>query len=152
MLYPLTHTSDHHIHFFFSESHRNMFVQSFLDISSNWFLKKLEFQPRGVFVLITFLYLFSMCVFSAQITCENNLKFDYNMQACNHTCLSLSGPDPRCGVEDAPVEGCGCLEGTHLNKGLTCSPKAQCPCSHKDSSIPTGPVVIDGRQWWVTVL
>ncbi|XP_067111064.1 mucin-6-like [Osmerus mordax] len=84
---------------------------------------------------------------NAQISCENNLKFDYNMQACNHTCLSLSGPDPRCGVEDAPVEGCGCLEGTHLNKGLTCSPKAQCPCSHQDSSIPTGPVVIDGRQW-----
>lgn len=71
------------------------------------------------------------------------------MQVCNSTCLSLSRPDPRCGVEDAPVEGCGCLEGTHLTGGLTCTPKAQCPCHHQGGVTPPGPVIIDGRQWWV---
>ena len=113
------------------------------------FLKGLSFS-KGAYLFHDFTVF--PCVFSAQISCENNLEFAYNMQACNRTCLSLSGPDPRCGVEDAPVEGCGCLEGTHLNKGLTCSPKAECSCSHQDSSIPPGPVVIDGLQWWVTVL
>uniref|UniRef100_A0A4W5M4V5 VWFD domain-containing protein n=1 Tax=Hucho hucho TaxID=62062 RepID=A0A4W5M4V5_9TELE len=80
------------------------------------------------------------------VSCENNQRFDYEMQACNSTCLSLSRPDPRCGVEDAPVEGCGCLEGTHLNGGLTCTPKAQCSCHHQGGVIPPGPVIIDGRQ------
>nr|XP_029484515.1 LOW QUALITY PROTEIN: mucin-19-like [Oncorhynchus nerka] len=80
------------------------------------------------------------------VPCENNQRFDYEMQACNSTCLSLSRPDPRCGVEDAPVEGCGCLEGTHLTGGLTCTPKAQCPCHHQGGVTPPGPVAIDGRQ------
>nr|XP_046153596.1 LOW QUALITY PROTEIN: mucin-19-like [Oncorhynchus gorbuscha] len=79
------------------------------------------------------------------VPCENNQRFDYEMQACNSTCLSLSRPDPRCGVEDAPVEGCGCLEGTHLT-GDTCTPKAQCPCHHQGGVTPPGPVAIDGRQ------
>ncbi|XP_045554595.1 mucin-2-like [Salmo salar] len=80
------------------------------------------------------------------VSCENNQRFDYEMQVCNSTCLSLSRPDPRCGVEDAPVEGCGCLEGTHLTGGLTCTPKAQCPCHHQGGVTPPGPVIIDGRQ------
>uniref|UniRef100_A0A673Z713 VWFD domain-containing protein n=1 Tax=Salmo trutta TaxID=8032 RepID=A0A673Z713_SALTR len=73
------------------------------------------------------------------VSCENNQRFDYEMQVCNSTCLSLSRPDPRCGVEDAPVEGCGCLEGTHLTGGLTCTPKAQCPCHHQGGVTPPGP-------------
>ncbi|XP_055761298.1 mucin-2-like [Salvelinus fontinalis] len=80
------------------------------------------------------------------VSCENNQRFDYEMQACNSTCLSLSRPDPRCGVEDAPVEGCGCLEGTHLTGGLTCTSKAQCPCHHQGGVTPPGPVIMDGRQ------
>ncbi|KAF1372491.1 hypothetical protein PFLUV_G00265960 [Perca fluviatilis] len=64
------------------------------------------------------------------LKCEKNQVFSYNMQACNHTCRSLSGPDPRCGLEDALVEGCGCPAGTHLNQGDTCSPKAECNCHY----------------------
>ncbi|KAG7215942.1 hypothetical protein INR49_031538, partial [Caranx melampygus] len=51
------------------------------------------------------------------LTCQKNQEFFYDVRACNHTCRSLSGPDPRCWVDDAPVEGCGCPEGTHLNQG-----------------------------------
>ncbi|XP_039648190.1 mucin-19-like isoform X2 [Perca fluviatilis] len=80
------------------------------------------------------------------LKCEKNQVFSYNMQACNHTCRSLSGPDPRCGLEDASVEGCGCPAGSHLNQGDTCSPKAECDCHYYRGTTPPGPVVIDSRQ------
>ncbi|XP_056132665.1 mucin-19-like [Lampris incognitus] len=84
---------------------------------------------------------------NCMLTCKNNLEFSYEMQACNRTCLSLSGPDPdpRCEVEDAPVEGCGCREDTHLSKDRTCIPKVQCPCHHQGGVTPPGPVTLDGR-------
>ncbi|XP_071358816.1 mucin-2-like [Trachinotus anak] len=80
------------------------------------------------------------------LTCQKNQEFSYDMRVCNHTCRSLSGPDPRCWVDDAPVEGCGCPEGTHLNLGHICTPKAECVCHHYGGTTPPGPVVIDGRQ------
>lgn len=86
-------------------------------------------------------------VFVTALTCEKNQEFSYNVRACNHTCRSLSAPDPRCGQEDAPVEGCGCPEGTHLNQGQICTPKTECVCHHHGGITPPGPVVIDGRQW-----
>ncbi|XP_039892040.1 LOW QUALITY PROTEIN: mucin-5B-like [Simochromis diagramma] len=83
---------------------------------------------------------------NCSLTCEKNQEFSYNVRACNHTCRSLSAPDPRCGQEDAPVEGCGCPEGTHLNQGQICTPKTECVCHHHGGITPPGPVVIDGRQ------
>ncbi|XP_056281300.1 mucin-2-like [Pseudoliparis swirei] len=80
------------------------------------------------------------------VTCQKNLEFSYNMRTCNHTCRSLSGADPRCGPGGAPVEGCGCPEGTHLNNGQSCTPKAECPCYHHDGAAAPGPVIIDGRK------
>ncbi|KAI3366869.1 hypothetical protein L3Q82_009520 [Scortum barcoo] len=80
------------------------------------------------------------------LKCQKNQEFSYNMQACNHTCRSLSGPDPRCQLDDAAVEGCGCLEGTHLNQEQICTPKAQCQCHYNGDTIPPGTTVIDGRK------
>ncbi|KAM6895778.1 mucin-19-like [Xenentodon cancila] len=60
------------------------------------------------------------------VNCPKNQEFSNDIRACNRTCRSLSGPDPRCELEDAPVEGCGCPEGTHLNQGDICTPKTQC--------------------------
>ncbi|XP_047192426.1 mucin-2 [Scophthalmus maximus] len=80
------------------------------------------------------------------LKCQRNQGFSDDVRACNRTCRSLSGPDPRCWVDDAPVEGCGCPEGTHLNQGHVCTPKAECVCHHYGSTTPPGPVVIDGRQ------
>ncbi|XP_070785481.1 mucin-6 [Enoplosus armatus] len=80
------------------------------------------------------------------LKCQKNQEFSYNMQACNHTCHSLSGPDPRCGLDDMPEEGCGCPEGTHLNQGNICTPKAECVCQHSNGTTPPGPVVIDGQK------
>ncbi|XP_029681304.1 mucin-2-like [Takifugu rubripes] len=80
------------------------------------------------------------------VKCENNQEFSYNIRACNHTCRSLSGSDPRCGLDDMPVDGCGCPEGTHLNLEATCTTKADCFCNYYGGTTPPGPVVIDGRQ------
>uniref|UniRef100_A0A3Q0T4W6 VWFD domain-containing protein n=1 Tax=Amphilophus citrinellus TaxID=61819 RepID=A0A3Q0T4W6_AMPCI len=80
------------------------------------------------------------------LTCPKNQEFSYNIRACNSTCRSLSGPDFFCEVDDFPVEGCGCPEGTYLNQDQTCTPKAQCVCYHSGGITPPGPVVIDGRK------
>nr|XP_046234851.1 mucin-2-like [Scatophagus argus] len=80
------------------------------------------------------------------LQCQNNQEFSYNIQVCNHTCRSLSGPDPRCGLDDEPVEGCGCPEGTHQNLGHICTPKAECVCHYYGGTTPPGSIVIDGRQ------
>ncbi|XP_068163615.1 mucin-6 [Antennarius striatus] len=80
------------------------------------------------------------------VKCQKNQVFSYNVQACNSTCRSLSGPDPRCGLGDAPVEGCGCPEGTHLNQGHTCTPKTECVCHYYGGTIPPGSFAVDGRN------
>ncbi|XP_073669781.1 uncharacterized protein [Paramisgurnus dabryanus] len=79
-------------------------------------------------------------------SCLGNLVFGYSTAACNHTCRSLSGPDPTCDVADDPVEGCGCTEDTHLNNRHTCSPRPLCNCYHPGGVTLPGPVVIGGRQ------
>ncbi|KAI4899813.1 hypothetical protein NFI96_013757, partial [Prochilodus magdalenae] len=81
-----------------------------------------------------------------KISCNGNLRFSYNTLACNQTCRSLTGPDPICDVETDPVEGCGCLPGTHLNTQEECSPRALCSCYYQGGTTPPGPVVIDGRD------
>lgn len=89
----------------------------------------------------------SHCCLTAP-TCPKNQEFFYNIRACNTTCRSITESDPRCGVDDASVEGCGCPEGTYLNQGNTCTPKADCECHHLGGVSPPGPVVIDGHHWW----
>ncbi|XP_074416232.1 LOW QUALITY PROTEIN: mucin-2 [Sinocyclocheilus rhinocerous] len=79
-------------------------------------------------------------------SCMGNLRFAYAMLACNHTCRSLSGPDPTCEVVDDPVEGCGCTSDSHLSNQQTCSPRPLCSCHHLGGDTPPGPVVIGGRQ------
>ncbi|XP_010792605.1 mucin-19 [Notothenia coriiceps] len=80
------------------------------------------------------------------LNCLKNQEFSYDTQACRHTCRSLSGPDPRCGLDDAPVEGCGCPEGTHLNQGDVCTRKAECDCHYNGGTTPPGAAIIDGRN------
>ncbi|XP_067284502.1 mucin-2-like isoform X2 [Pseudorasbora parva] len=80
------------------------------------------------------------------LPCMGNLRFTYSTLACNHTCRSLSGPDPTCDVVDEPVEGCGCTSDSHLSNQLTCSPRSLCSCHHPGGATPPGPVVVGGRQ------
>ncbi|XP_036004742.1 mucin-19 [Fundulus heteroclitus] len=80
------------------------------------------------------------------LKCPKNMEFSYNVRACNNTCRSLSGRDPRCELENSPTEGCGCPEGTYLNKEDNCTPKGQCMCYHSGGMTPPGPIIIDGQQ------
>uniref|UniRef100_A0A8C5DCD2 Mucin-2-like n=1 Tax=Gouania willdenowi TaxID=441366 RepID=A0A8C5DCD2_GOUWI len=78
--------------------------------------------------------------YNCTVKCQKNLDFSYKMLGCNHTCRSLSGSDPRCGLGDYAVEGCGCTEGTHLSEGNICTPKVECTCHHRGGTTPPGPV------------
>ncbi|XP_041636867.1 mucin-2-like isoform X2 [Cheilinus undulatus] len=80
------------------------------------------------------------------VKCQKNQEFFYDILACNRTCRSLSGPDPRCGLDEGPVEGCGCPEGTHLSRGHICTPKAECDCHYYGGTTPPGPADIDGQK------
>uniref|UniRef100_G3Q5M1 VWFD domain-containing protein n=1 Tax=Gasterosteus aculeatus aculeatus TaxID=481459 RepID=G3Q5M1_GASAC len=80
------------------------------------------------------------------LKCQKNQEFSYNMHTCNRTCTSLSGHDIRCDMDDDPVEGCGCPEGTYLNQGQTCSPKKECACTYYGGIADPGPVVISRQK------
>nr|XP_040030155.1 mucin-19-like [Gasterosteus aculeatus aculeatus] len=80
------------------------------------------------------------------LKCQKNQEFSYSMHICNRTCTSLSGHDIRCDMNDDPVEGCGCPEGTHLNQGQTCCPKEECGCIYYGGIAAPGPVVIAGQK------
>ncbi|MBN3300894.1 MUC19 protein, partial [Amia calva] len=80
------------------------------------------------------------------VICPKNQEFDYNMRACNRTCRSLSGHDITCDVNDVPVDGCGCAEGTHMNSQFSCVSKAQCPCYYNGGEVSPGPAVINGQS------
>uniref|UniRef100_A0A8C9WCB1 VWFD domain-containing protein n=1 Tax=Scleropages formosus TaxID=113540 RepID=A0A8C9WCB1_SCLFO len=79
--------------------------------------------------------------------CDHNQKFEYNMQACNRTCRSLSEPDPTCeGVSD-PVEGCGCPEGTYLSENSKCVPRIECSCYYGGKVFSgSEPVEVNGQK------
>ncbi|KAM9705213.1 mucin-6-like, partial [Menidia menidia] len=82
---------------------------------------------------------------SCTVACEQNQVFSYETAACNRTCRSLSGPDPRCALGDDPVEGCGCPGGTHLGADGRCVPQSDCGCQHPGGVAPPGPVTVDGQ-------
>ncbi|XP_067915741.1 mucin-19-like [Heterodontus francisci] len=62
------------------------------------------------------------------VTCPSTQVFEYGMTACNRTCRFLSKPDFTCGVQDVPVDGCGCPEGKYMNDKGACISRSECPC------------------------
>ncbi|XP_054595563.2 mucin-6 isoform X2 [Nothobranchius furzeri] len=80
------------------------------------------------------------------VKCLKNQEFSYETQNYNRTCHYLSTFETLPKLEDMPVEGCGCPEGTYLNYGKICTPKSQCVCYHSGGIAPPGPVVISGQQ------
>ncbi|XP_012587717.1 PREDICTED: mucin-19-like [Condylura cristata] len=61
-------------------------------------------------------------------SCPSGLVFKYNVKACNSSCRSLSERDRSCDVEDVPVDGCACPDGTYQDSGGHCVPRSQCDC------------------------
>nr|XP_015208042.1 PREDICTED: mucin-2-like [Lepisosteus oculatus] len=80
------------------------------------------------------------------VSCPKNQKFEYIMTPCNRTCRSLSVYDFTCEMEDGPVEGCGCSEGSHMDDEQTCTSTFQCPCYHGNDIYKRGTFDIAGYQ------
>ncbi|XP_067324581.1 mucin-19 [Anolis sagrei] len=60
--------------------------------------------------------------------CDEGKVFQYNAEACNTSCRSLSERDLSCDVEDSPVDGCLCPEGLYLNSKGMCVNQDACDC------------------------
>ncbi|KAK0142088.1 Mucin-5AC [Merluccius polli] len=73
--------------------------------------------------------------------CPEGLVYHYHITSCRRSCRSLSQSDVSCQIKFAPVDGCGCAEGTYLNEVDRCVPASQCPCYDGDMVIHPGHVV-----------
>ncbi|XP_055509562.1 mucin-19-like [Leucoraja erinacea] len=71
-------------------------------------------------------------------TCSKTQVFENDMKTCNRTCRSLSNYDYTCEVKDVPVFGCGCPEGTYMDKDGACVDKSSCHCYIGREIIKTG--------------
>ncbi|XP_058511685.1 mucin-19-like [Ochotona princeps] len=76
-----------------------------------------------------------------ELSCASGLVFKYNVKACNSSCRSLSERDRSCDVEDVPVDGCACPDGTYRNNEGNCVQKSQCDCYMDDEVIQPGRLI-----------
>lgn len=91
------------------------------------------------------------CFFSAptELSCASGLVFKYNVKACNSSCRSLSERDRSCDVEDVPVDGCACPDGTYRNSEGNCVQRSQCDCYMDDEVIQPGRLIhIEDNTWY----
>ncbi|XP_071465390.1 mucin-19-like [Marmota flaviventris] len=80
-------------------------------------------------------------------SCPSGLVFKYNVKACNSSCRSLSERDRSCDVEDIPVDGCTCPDGTYQNNEGNCVQKSQCDCYINDEVVqPDKTIQIDDNK------
>ncbi|XP_062974478.1 mucin-5B-like [Elgaria multicarinata webbii] len=70
--------------------------------------------------------------------CPRTMEYSYKVKFCNSSCRSLSEPDTLCDVQIAPVEGCGCPEGTYLVNEEECVSLEECPCYYNGLLIQPG--------------
>ncbi|XP_040834906.1 mucin-19 [Ochotona curzoniae] len=76
-----------------------------------------------------------------ELSCASGLVFKYNVKACNSSCRSLSERDRSCDVEDVPVDGCACPDGTYRNSEGNCVQRSQCDCYMDDEVIQPGRLI-----------
>ncbi|KAM6980525.1 mucin-5AC-like [Aplochiton taeniatus] len=74
-------------------------------------------------------------------TCSPMTVYSYNMTSCGRTCRSMSQTDYSCQDSFAPVDGCGCAEGTYMNQNGQCVVSTSCPCYDKDTIISAGETI-----------
>lgn len=82
--------------------------------------------------------------------CPNSQVFLYNLTTCLPTCRSLSEANAHCLQGFAPVDGCGCPDGTFLDEKGRCVPLAKCSCYHRGLYLEAGEVMLKQEErWWV---
>ncbi|GCB65089.1 hypothetical protein scyTo_0009918 [Scyliorhinus torazame] len=82
-------------------------------------------------------------VCSKYLNCPKTLVYSYNMTSCQRTCQSLGAPDKTCEIDIAPVDGCGCADGTYMEDTGKCVPASHCPCYYRGLAVPAGETIHD---------
>ncbi|XP_027716003.1 mucin-2 [Vombatus ursinus] len=75
-------------------------------------------------------------------SCPNSQIFLYNLTTCQQTCRSLSEADKHCLRGFAPVDGCGCPEGTYVDEKGRCVLLSKCSCYHRGLYLEAGEVIL----------
>ncbi|KAK9952095.1 hypothetical protein ABG768_017953 [Culter alburnus] len=70
--------------------------------------------------------------------CPASQSYSYQLQSCQHTCLSLASERQSCSVDFVPVDGCACPEGLYQDENELCVPMEKCPCYHNGQKIHPG--------------
>ncbi|KAM7317525.1 hypothetical protein ACRRTK_023827 [Alexandromys fortis] len=85
----------------------------------------------------------SSCVsIEAELSCPSGLVFNYKVKTCNSSCRSLSQRDRSCDIEDVPVDGCTCPEGTYQNSEGNCVQMSECDCYVNDEIVQPGKSIL----------
>ncbi|KAH0500143.1 Mucin-19 [Microtus ochrogaster] len=77
-----------------------------------------------------------------ELSCPSGLVFDYKVKTCNSSCRSLSQHDRSCDIEDIPVDGCTCPEGTYQNSEGSCVQMSECDCYVNDEIVQPGKSIL----------
>lgn len=80
--------------------------------------------------------------------CPASQSYSYQLQSCQHTCLSLASERQSCSVDFVPVDGCACPEGLYHDENELCVPMEKCPCYHKGVKIHPGKSVTIRDEHW----
>ncbi|KAI7812202.1 putative mucin-2 [Triplophysa rosa] len=70
--------------------------------------------------------------------CPVSQNYSYQLQSCQHTCLSLSSERQGCSVDFVPVDGCACPDGLYQDEAGHCVPMEKCPCYHNGLKVKPG--------------
>ncbi|XP_056596650.1 mucin-2-like [Triplophysa dalaica] len=70
--------------------------------------------------------------------CPVSQNYSYQVQSCQHTCLSLSSERQGCSVDFVPVDGCACPDGLYQDEMGHCVSMEKCPCYHNGLKVKPG--------------
>uniref|UniRef100_A0A9J7YYL6 Mucin 2, oligomeric mucus/gel-forming n=1 Tax=Cyprinus carpio carpio TaxID=630221 RepID=A0A9J7YYL6_CYPCA len=74
----------------------------------------------------------------SKMNCPASQNYSYELQNCQHTCLSLASERQSCSVDFVPVDGCACPEGLYQDENGLCVPMEKCPCYQNGQKINPG--------------
>uniref|UniRef100_A0A8C1GC53 Mucin 2, oligomeric mucus/gel-forming n=1 Tax=Cyprinus carpio TaxID=7962 RepID=A0A8C1GC53_CYPCA len=84
--------------------------------------------------------------------CPASQNYSYELQNCQHTCLSLASERQSCSVDFVPVDGCACPEGLYQDENGLCVPMEKCPCYQNGQKINPGKSVTIREEHCLTLL
>lgn len=78
------------------------------------------------------------------------MNFQYNVDKCQPTCMSLSETDETCLLTFTPTDGCVCNQDLYMNEKGECVAASHCPCYHVGFYYNPGERIYrNGIEWYV---